>query len=182
LNLQKRTVSENAPSPAAGAGESKSSPFGAARPIDTAAREREVAEKRERARKEAEDKAKAEKTEKAEKQRQAKEQAKAEKGASGDANGAKEGDSEAPRGKTFEVLRRTAEDENDMTARDEVDEPTEESTPAKEVSSDEPVSKTNGNWRSSATPATANEAADEEGWSTVSTTKRNNRRGQGRGI
>lgn len=65
LNLQKRTVSE-APgiqSPSL-AGDSKASPFGAARPIDTAAREREIEEKRvkaEQERKEAEDKAKEEK-------------------------------------------------------------------------------------------------------------------------
>ncbi|KAI0381011.1 hypothetical protein F5Y04DRAFT_89779 [Hypomontagnella monticulosa] len=67
LNLQKRTVSESpdvaSPGlPSAGA-DSKASPFGAARPIDTAAKEREIAEKREqqlKEKKEADEKAKEE--------------------------------------------------------------------------------------------------------------------------
>lgn len=65
LNLQKRTVSE-APgvmSPSL-ASDSKASPFGAARPIDTAAREREIAEKKEKEaleKQQAEEKAKEEK-------------------------------------------------------------------------------------------------------------------------
>lgn len=64
LNLQKRTVAE-APgvmSPSLGS-DSKASPFGAARPIDTAAREREIAEKKEKEaieKREAEEKAKEE--------------------------------------------------------------------------------------------------------------------------
>lgn len=65
LNLQKRTVSE-APgimSPSL-TSDSKASPFGAARPIDTAAREREIEEKKQKEiqdKKEAEEKAKEEK-------------------------------------------------------------------------------------------------------------------------
>ena len=48
LNLIKRTVSESpaVTSPASASTDSKASPFGAARPIDTAAREREIEEKR----------------------------------------------------------------------------------------------------------------------------------------
>ncbi|KAI4603426.1 hypothetical protein KJ359_003236 [Pestalotiopsis sp. 9143b] len=67
LNLAKRTVSE-APGvtspPPTSATDSKSNPFGAARPIDTAAKEREIAEKQEQAakdKKEADEKAKEEK-------------------------------------------------------------------------------------------------------------------------
>ncbi|KAL2164328.1 hypothetical protein VTH06DRAFT_3544 [Thermothelomyces fergusii] len=63
LNLTKRTVSEPTETPApapAPASESKPNPFGGARPIDTAAREREVEERRMREKKEAEEKAKAE--------------------------------------------------------------------------------------------------------------------------
>lgn len=63
LNLQKRTVTENTDN-AAAAGDSKASPFGGARPIDTAAREREVEEKRQQAiqeKREADEKAKEEK-------------------------------------------------------------------------------------------------------------------------
>lgn len=184
LNLQKRTVTDTEPAaPAPRTGDAKSNPFGGARPIDTAAREREVEEKRERMRKEAEERAKAEKAERLEKQRLAKEQAKAEK-ATAEANGSKEGSSEAPQGKNFEILRRAGgEEENGMTADHEPDEPTEESAPAestaaKESSTDLPPSKANGNWRSTAAPVT--DPADEEGWSTVSSKQRNNRRGQGR--
>lgn len=64
LNLQKRTVSEAEPAGPAAPSDSKSSPFGAARPIDTAAREREIEEKRQlqmRLKKEAEEKAREEK-------------------------------------------------------------------------------------------------------------------------
>ncbi|OAA67074.1 translation initiation factor 4b [Niveomyces insectorum RCEF 264] len=74
LNLAKRTVSEasETPSPVlASAGDAKASPFGAARPIDTATREREIEEKRIIAlkeKKEADEKAK-------EEQRKAKEAA-----------------------------------------------------------------------------------------------------------
>ncbi|KAI0180241.1 hypothetical protein GGR52DRAFT_234487 [Hypoxylon sp. FL1284] len=67
LNLQKRTVSGSpdllSPGQASTGGDSKASPFGAARPIDTAAKEREIAEKREqqvKEKKEADDKAKEE--------------------------------------------------------------------------------------------------------------------------
>ncbi|KAI1367722.1 hypothetical protein F5Y08DRAFT_40598 [Xylaria arbuscula] len=64
LQLAKRTVSEapDVTSPSAG-GDAKASPFGAARPIDTAAKEREIADKRDQVlkeKKEAEDKAKEE--------------------------------------------------------------------------------------------------------------------------
>lgn len=74
LNLAKRTVSEAPePSPSSVSGDAKASPFGAARPIDTAAKEREIEEKRLAAlkekndalkeKREAEEKAKAEKQE-----------------------------------------------------------------------------------------------------------------------
>jgi translation initiation factor 4B len=68
LNLAKRTVSEatDLPSPSSVSGDAKASPFGAARPIDTAAKEREIEEKRLaalREKKEAEEKAKEEKRE-----------------------------------------------------------------------------------------------------------------------
>ncbi|KAE8450983.1 hypothetical protein EG329_005423 [Mollisiaceae sp. DMI_Dod_QoI] len=65
LNLAKRTVSEAPlPSPSSTSGDAKASPFGAARPIDTAAKEREIEEKRVAAlqeKKDAEEKAKEEK-------------------------------------------------------------------------------------------------------------------------
>ena len=68
MNLAKRTVSEatDLPSPSSASGDAKASPFGAARPIDTAAKEREIEEKRLaaiREKREAEEKAKEEKRE-----------------------------------------------------------------------------------------------------------------------
>lgn len=74
LNLAKRTVSTSAEPDSAGASDAKASPFGAARPIDTAAREREVEEKRQlaiRQKKEADDKAAEEKKAKDEAERAA---------------------------------------------------------------------------------------------------------------
>ena len=68
LNLAKRTVSEatDVPSPTSVSGDAKASPFGAARPIDTAAKEREIEDKRLAAlkeKREAEEKAKEERKE-----------------------------------------------------------------------------------------------------------------------
>lgn len=63
LNLAKRTVTEQELPTTSNTGDSKASPFGAARPIDTAAKEREIEEKKAIAakeKKEAEDKAKEE--------------------------------------------------------------------------------------------------------------------------
>lgn len=177
LNLQKRTISDAVSSPAAAApSDSKSSPFGAARPIDTAAREREVEEKRQlaiRQKKEADEKAKAEK---AEKQRLAKEQAKEEKASTAvDSN--KDAVDTPHGGKNFEILRRAVEDEGGMTADHEAEE--QKPTPAAAEAPEEVAA--NGNWRAGA--AQAAEAGDDEGWSTVAAKPRNNRRGQaGRGF
>ncbi|KAL2135448.1 hypothetical protein VTI74DRAFT_8434 [Chaetomium olivicolor] len=97
LNLAKRTVSEaTTAAPASTPSDSKASPFGAARPIDTAAREREVEEKRLREKREAEEKAKEEKLAKEAAAKEAAEKAAAEKAAAeeaANANGAKQ---EAP--------------------------------------------------------------------------------------
>lgn len=84
LNLTKRTVSE-APDVISPAPTSKSNPFGAARPIDTAAREREVEEKRIRDKQEAEERAKAEKEAKEAAAVEAAEKAKAEEAAAAEA-------------------------------------------------------------------------------------------------
>lgn len=56
LNLQKRTVSEVPPGDQqASAGDNKASPFGAARPIDTATRDQQIAEKRDAVKKQREE-------------------------------------------------------------------------------------------------------------------------------
>lgn len=221
LNLQKRTVAEATASPTA-TGDSKSSPFGGARPIDTFAREKEVEEKRElaiRQKKEADDKAKAERAEKQkaakeEEQEQAKEQEAAAQ-APADTNGNTEtSTSAAPQaGKAVEVLQRT--EEAPATAAGGPAAETAEKAPSTvektEASQDksrpQASSRPGGNWRSSgrgrggghpqgprqsshhgqrgppraqqaeAAPAAPQPTTDEDGWSTVGSKPRNNRRG-----
>ncbi|PGH03661.1 translation initiation factor 4B [Blastomyces parvus] len=169
LNLQKRTVEAEPASPTAPTGDSKSSPFGGARPIDTSAREREVEERRQlalRQKREAEEKAKAEKAEKLkaakEQEQQAKEQAaKAESVDATVANGAKEDDSgAAPAGKNIEILRRAeeppvAEGSAEAGAADEKSEAPKEQAKEQPKEPKEPTrqqapSKANGNWRNGA--------------------------------
>ncbi|KAK4174816.1 putative cytosolic translation initiation factor 4B [Triangularia setosa] len=94
LNLTKRTVSE-APDVLSPAPTSKSNPFGAARPIDTAAREREVEEKRIKDKLEAEEKAKAEKEAKEAAAAEAAEKAKAEEAAAVEAAAKAKAEAEA---------------------------------------------------------------------------------------
>lgn len=162
LNLTKRTVSEAAPSSGAG-GDSKASPFGAARPIDTATREREVEEKRQialRQKKEHDDKVK---TEKAEKQKPK---------AGTDSN--KDGVDTPQGAKSFDVLQQTSGDDSGMTADVES---TEDAAPAAPAANEEQKEATNGDWRAAET------TEDNDGWSTVGTKQRSNRRGQtGRGF
>ena len=155
LNLAKRTVSE-APSDAgptsgtAGA-DSKASPFGAAKPIDTATREKEVEEKRQiaiREKREVDEKARAEKKAVDEKAREDKKAAKdAEIAArverestskekpngqptpkekpNGQVSKEKENGAAAPPpGKNYEILRRSA-DEETSAADEEADEAAE---------------------------------------------------------
>ena len=135
LNLQKRTVSDADPTaPAPTPSDTKPSPFGGARPIDTAAKEKEIEEKRQlalRAKREQEEKlreekraqevaAKAENTEKAEKAEKAE---KVENGAesskkSANKNGTKkivnekaENSNTSPAtGRNYEILRRVTDD------------------------------------------------------------------------
>ncbi|KAI1611040.1 translation initiation factor eIF-4B [Exophiala viscosa] len=204
LNLQKRTVSEAVPveSPAPGS-DSKASPFGAARPVNTAAKEKEVEEKRQlaiRQKKESDEKAKADKAEEKRLAREKAEQEKAEKpttkesketkeAPANDTTTSKDDDEEAPQEATpkFDILRRADSDRNDMVAEDE--EEGEEHLPVddkavkpKEIVQDAPA-KANGSWRNAKAPQAAPEGTttaelEEEGWSTVSkpTKQRNNRR------
>ncbi|KAJ5690596.1 hypothetical protein N7462_004988 [Penicillium macrosclerotiorum] len=174
LNLAKRTVSDAVSSPASSGGDSKASPFGAARPIDTATREREVEEKRQlaiRQKKEADDKAKAEKPEKTEKSEKS-EKPKNTKEPSKEHKPGMDSNKDAiepPRGGgNFEILRRAGGDESGMAADKEPEE-----TAASTAATEEPAkeSATNGSWRAAET------ADDNDGWSTVDTTKKRGRRG-----
>lgn len=224
LNLAKRTVSEatDITSPASTTGDTKASPFGAARPIDTAAKEREIEEKRLaaiREKKEAEEKAR----------RALKEAAKAEKTTSIEAdqeNGAATPDTL----KKIEILQREdGEDENDNgevdnsdqngtlvddksakpkdAIRDAKPKPSESgawrrpSGGPKPARSDAPrgprgdgpprgprndgtrAPRANGGAQAAATPVQASSvdsetaALEEDGWSTVSKPKKNQRGG-----
>jgi translation initiation factor 4B len=113
LNLAKRTVSEvtDLALPASTSSDAKASPFGAARPIDTATKEKEIEEKRLREKKEMEDKVREEK-------RLAKEAAKAEKVG---ADIAKENGATTPdTAKKFEILQRIdSEEANDRENTEE---------------------------------------------------------------
>ncbi|KIV93573.1 hypothetical protein PV10_04778 [Exophiala mesophila] len=196
LNLQKRTVSEAVEQVQSPPADSKFSPFGAARPVDTATKEKEVEEKRQlalRQKKEADDKARAEKSEE---KRLAREKAEAEKvkepsskeeTAAKDDGETKDEETAQPTPK-FDVLRRAGTESNDMVADDDVDDETETPQPTddkavkpREVVRNTP-SRANGSWRGPK-PTQGNEsttaaALEEDGWSTVSkpTKQRNNRR------
>lgn len=201
LNLQKRTVSETDPSaPAPTPSDSKPSPFGGARPIDTATKEKEIEEKRQaalRAKKEQEEKlreerraqeaaAKAEKTEAA---------AEATKKSSVENETKKQVENQADNnttqsagGRNYEILRRVTDD----------GEPTEEANdePANgDIIQDKDVKPTEvvrdlpaqgeSTWRQNSSSqgeksSLTSDQMDEEGWSTVAKTK-NNRRGGGGG-
>ena len=199
LNLQKRTVSEAEPasSPVAStsATDSKPSPFGGARPVDTSIKEKEIAEKRElavRQKREADEKAKAER---AEEKRVAQQKTLAEKNAkesSAKTGKEKERDTSAePKqsGKNFEILRRTSEGVNGLDADDETAEgedvvaPTDDkavkpvevtrAAPARHVKDVRKEQQTSETAQPNKTTA---ERMDENGWSTVSSKPRNNRR------
>ena len=199
LNLQKRTVSEVEPAlpSASSTSDAKASPFGAARPIDTAAREREIEEKRQlalRQKKEADEKAREEKkaretAERAEKERKSSSagtDVEKEKSSEKSENGA----ASPPPGKNFEILRRVGEGDGDADA-DSTDEPVngaaagDKAVKPKEVVVD--PKKEQGSWRrKGSTPAAAPEgsttaALEEDGWSTVQKNpkQRGNRRGGG---
>ncbi|KAF1921463.1 hypothetical protein BDU57DRAFT_438898 [Ampelomyces quisqualis] len=166
LNLAKRTVSEVQPPPEAATSSNKPNPFGAARPIDTAAREKEIEEKKElelRQKKEADDKAREEK--------RAKE---AEKAAAKEADKSNDGE-EKPKA-NFEILQREGEESTsagqDEDAEGEIVD--DKAVKPQEVVRDPPNSE--GAWRRKGdTPAaaegTTTEQLDDDGWSTVSKVK-----------
>lgn len=220
LNLAKRTVSEAPPdansSDAAPAADSKASPFGAAKPIDTATREKEVEEKRQiaiREKKEADEKARAEKKAMEEKAREEKkssreaeqankpEQAPAwkqrspqekvngqeQKKANGQAQEKENGASVPPPGRSYEILRRTANEDN-FAADEEAEEAeaTEESglvTEDKAIKPKEIVqdiqdggAQTNGS-SAAGTPDLSANALEGDGWSTVSKPEKKRKNG-----
>ncbi|EEP79979.1 predicted protein [Uncinocarpus reesii 1704] len=206
LNLQKRTVPDSeVKSPSTG--EPKSSIFGGARPIDTAAKEKEIEERRLQKKKESEEKAKAEKEEQeriAKEQELAKQKAKEAAAAASAANadGPKEGASDVAQGANFEILQRMEENGNGEVAgatQEGAPTPTEEKPQApKDVTRPQPASRANSNWRTgggrrgsghgqqgprgrgapkAAPQQPSTPVEDEEGWSTVGSKTRGGRRG-----
>ena len=175
LNLQKRTVSEAPEATPASTTSNKPNPFGAARPIDTAAREKEIEEKRQlelRQKKEADEKAREEKKAKADAEKKEATEKSKDDGAEGRAQS------------NFEILQRVGEDgqavQQDEDAQGEI-------VDDKAVKPQEAVRqppKAEGSWRrKSNTPAAAEESTTEkledDGWSTV--TKPKGPRSKGRG-
>lgn len=184
LNLAKRTVSEAQPAAESATPSDKPNPFGAARPIDTAAREKEIEEKRQlalRQKKEADDKAREEK-----KAKEAAEKATQKESGPASPNTEKneDGSEQKPRA-TFEVLSRVGEEGTsagqDEDAEGEIVD--DKAVKPQEVVRDPP--KSEGSWRrKSNTPAapegTTTETMDDDGWSTVTKpvkNAKNNRRG-----
>ncbi|KAI4175739.1 MAG: hypothetical protein LQ346_008012 [Caloplaca aetnensis] len=192
LNLQKRTLTE-VPAPAEAQPmqrtESRSNPFGAAKPIDTAAKEKEIEEKRQIAlkeKREVEEKAREDKRIADDKMREEKRLAnEAEKTANSEkaashkekANGfeteKENGATGPPPGKTYEILRRQAND--DAEAADAADDEPEgtadgvvtddKAIKPKEIVRD--MATANGSTPGTPVEASA-DALEGDGWSTVS--------------
>ncbi|KAI9816803.1 MAG: hypothetical protein M1827_001448 [Pycnora praestabilis] len=195
LNLQKRTVSEAEPtasSPPSATPDAKASPFGAARPIDTFAREKEIEEKRQLATREKKDLDDKIREEKRLAKEAVKDAAKADKAAE-NIPGQDEKENEIEKsqpGKNFEILRKAAEEEN-VEADEEADVEDQNGTviedkaiKPKDLVRDIPTKKPEGNaWRKQSdnkaaeTPTEPSaDTLEEDGWSTVSK-PRNGRRG-----
>jgi translation initiation factor 4B len=191
LNLQKRTVSEAEPAPVTSASESKSNPFGAARPIDTATREREVEERRQlaiRQKKEAEDKAREERKAKEPAEKTgAKDKGSQEPPTPTGEKSKEAGDEEKSQARNFEILRRVDDEgEAEDEEGDGVDAPANGNiVQDKEVKPKEIVrdpSKAEGSWRrKSSTPSgpaeSTTESMEDDGWSTVTKDPKKGRRG-----
>lgn len=178
LNLQKRTVSEAVDTSAAAAAttvaDPKASPFGAARPIDTATRERQIEEKRQQAareKREAEEKLKEEKrlarqaaVAKAEAEAQA-------RAAQAKEAGTKEGDEQAAEAKTEGVADKSetgvdaAADKTEEKATDKPTEKTKEKADetAGEKDGVEKTTKAKPNGEAAASEAKPSSARSREG-------------------
>lgn len=179
LNLAKRTVTEVPKASPTLLGESKSSPFGGATPIDTAAREKEIEEKRQHAKKEADDKAREEK--KLARDAEKSQKASVSKEKSNEQDTEKENGAAPHSTKTYEILRRTTNDDTITTDTDAdaVGEVgtivNDESIKPKEITRDITPKKleggalVNGNTTSQADASadTTADALEGEGWSTV---------------
>jgi translation initiation factor 4B len=192
--LAKRTVSESDPTPAsATSSDSKANPFGAAKPIDTATREKEIEEKRQLAIRQKQEQADKARDEKRAEQAAAR-AAEKEKGVQTPttpkeaSKEAKENGEDKPAA-TYEILRRI-DDENGQS-----DEPQDDAVDAsangnivddkqvkpKEIVRNPPKAEAGAWRRKTSTPATPNESTsqvmEDDGWSTVPQKSTKGRRG-----
>ena len=197
LNLAKRTVSESQPdAPVAPKSDSKASPFGAAKPVDTATKEKEVEEKRQQAlkeKKEADEKARAEKKAADDKAKEEKKAArlaeesaksqdaaqspkdkangpKLERPVKGDKAEKENGSAEKPAGKNYEILRRDAS--ADVSAADDEAEEAEAADEKGLISGDKETKPQDvvrdPSQTNGETPSEPTAAAlEDDGWSTV---------------
>ncbi|KZZ97845.1 translation initiation factor 4B [Ascosphaera apis ARSEF 7405] len=170
LNLQKRTVpvSEAAAPASAASSDSKANPFGAAKPIDTAAREREIEEKRQaalQAKKEAEEKAKEER----EKAKAAAAEAAAAKKEAEEAAAAKKEAEEAAAAAAAAAKEEAANKaEENATEGEKKEETATEEKPAEETK--EEAAPAAASASTDATPETTSKPAEEAKPETTTTT------------
>lgn len=206
LNLAKRTLTESEPAAVPStSSDSKASPFGAAKPVDTASKEKEVEEKRQlalRERREADEKAREEKRvadEKArEEKRLAREAERTEKLEKASNSREKPNGQESDKengtvvpGKNFEILRR-ATNEDSVTADEEIATEGEDGIVAQDkaikpkniVRDASPKKSEGGNLTNgTSTPqvgttiSSTSDALEDDGWSTVSKARNNRRNG-----
>ena len=179
LNLQKRTVSQAEPSPglATGSSDAKASPFGAARPIDTSARDKEI-EVKMQLKKEQDDKAREEKRvtdDKAKEERRlAKEADKADRLKERSNGPAREPHAETT-SKPYQILRREAGDDASSTGEkdeDGADAAGSQNKAVKPQTIVQDVERPNGVQTGTSQETTA-EKLEDEGWSTVSKASKN---------
>ncbi|GAB7354155.1 hypothetical protein MBLNU459_g4712t2 [Dothideomycetes sp. NU459] len=195
LNLAKRTVSEAQPQADAAGSDAKASPFGAARPIDTSTREKEIEEKRQlaiRQKKEQDDKKREEKRAKDAAAKEEKVSTPASEKPEVDTHAQENGQTEAKEpaapGRQYEILRRMGADEEadgdavDASANGEI-------IGDKATLPQEPVVVKGGDsWRkksadAAAAATTTAEGMEDDGWSTVSVKQKNfSRRGGSRAM
>lgn len=210
LNLAKRSVSTAEPDSATSSSDSKASPFGAARPIDTATREREVEEKRQlaiRQKRDADEKVKEDKSarEAAAKARGPGPQDGSDKVTSPTAeggnkkgprqqNGAKgapkeNGDAAAQRDRpAVSILKRDAEGGDVEQGADDVPDASangtivgDKETKPQEIVKEVPADDNDAEAAAESTEGTA-QAMEDDGWSTVATKQKSSRRGGARAL
>ena len=181
LNLQKRTVSQHeTPVPTTNAPDTKASPFGAARPIDTSAREKEI-EHKIRLRKEQEEKIREEKRqpdEKSKEERRSLKDAEKTDRSKGNANGtAQQSELGLGTAKNYQILRRDANDDASSSGEKEENAEANGLHTPHDAAAAFPEADAPPKIHDAANGSSSPAPVDEEGWSTVSKSAKNRRGG-----